>query len=468
LTARVLVVDDIAPNARLLEARLLQEYYDVKTVTDSRETVEVAHVWQPDVILLDVLMPTMSGYEVCNALREDAATAHIPIIMITGLEKPAERAKGLRSGADEFLTKPVDYDLLLARLRGILRLKRLMDEWRVRGAAATALGLRVAQPSDVQNGQARVLIADDLATRTATIEACLHGAGLGVSVASDEAAVLAQTTTGQFDLILISLSLLDSDPLRLVARCRARAETRETPLLLIAEPDERDLMIAALDLGANDCLVLPLDPDELLLRVNNQIQRKFYEDTLRDDVGSALRLAVIDPLTQLYNRRYLNSHLERLCEDTAVGGFGLFMIDLDHFKAINDHNGHAVGDKALQGVADILRQNLRPSDLIVRYGGEEFVVVIGGLSDEAAALVIAEKIRLTIAEMVVDRTIRVTASIGLTIADAAALHLSDAADSLLGRADLALYEAKRAGRNCVVAFGQMPGRIVSLQSGVSS
>ncbi|MCW8306603.1 PleD family two-component system response regulator [Acidiphilium sp. PA] len=468
MTARVLVVDDIAPNARLLEARLVQEYYDVKMVTDSREAVEVARVWQPDVILLDVLMPTMSGYEVCNALKDGVATAHIPVIMITGLERPAERAKGLRSGADEFLTRPVDYDLLLARLRGILRLKRLMDEWRLRGAAATALGLRVAQPSDVPHGLARVLIADDLAARTAAIGACLRDAGVLVSVASDEADLLAQTTEDRFDLILISLSLLDGDPLRLVARCRARAETRDTPLLLIAEQDERDLMIAALDLGANDCLVLPLDPDELLLRVNNQIKRKFYEDTLRDDVGSALRLAVIDPLTQLYNRRYLESHLQRLCEESSIGGFGLFMIDLDHFKAINDHHGHAVGDKTLRGVADILRQNLRPSDLIVRYGGEEFVVVIAGLSDEAAASVIAEKIRVTIEGMIVERTIRVTASIGLTIGDAEAVRVGDAADSLLARADFALYEAKRAGRNRVVAFGEVSGRIISFESGARS
>jgi two-component system cell cycle response regulator len=452
----------------LLEARLLQEYYEVNIVTSSRDAVAVAVAWQPDVVLLDVLMPSMSGYEVCNALKETPATAHIPVIMITGLEKPAERAKGLRSGADEFLTKPVDYDLLLARLRGILRFKRLMDEWRVRGAAASALGLRVAQPGDLQNAVAHVLIVDDLTTRVAAIEDCLTGAGLLVSVARDEATMLAQTAAASFDLILIGLSLFETDPLRLVARCRARAETRETPLLLVAQADERDLMIGALDLGANDCIVLPLDPDELLLRVDSQVRRKFYEDTLRDDVGSALRLAVIDPLTQLYNRRYLTSHLERLCEDEAVGGFALFIIDLDHFKAINDQHGHAVGDQVLQAVADSLRENLRPSDLIVRYGGEEFVVVVGGLSDEAAAVVIAEKIRLTVAAMIVDRVVRLTASIGVTIADAAALEPRDAADGLLRRADIALYEAKRAGRNCVVVYGQAAGRVVTLQSGARS
>jgi two-component system cell cycle response regulator len=468
LTARVLVVDDIAPNARLLEARLLQEYYDVRILTNSHETVAMAQVWQPDVVLLDVLMPRMSGYEVCDALKQSAGTAHIPVIMITGLEKPNERAKGLRSGADEFLTKPVDYELLLARLRGILRLKRLMDEWRLRGATATALGLRVAQPSDVQNPLARVMIVDDLAGRTATIETYLACAGLHVSIARDETTMLALTAAAQFDLILISLSLLDTDPLRLVARCRAKAETRETPLLLIAEPDERDLMISALDLGASDCLVLPLDPDELLLRVRNQIRRKFYEDTLRDDVGSALRMAVIDPLTQLYNRRYLTSHLDQLCDDSTFGGFALLIIDLDHFKAINDQHGHAVGDKALQAVANILRQNLRPSDLIVRYGGEEFVVVIGGLSDETAAVVIAEKIRLTVEAMIIERAVRVTASIGLTIADAAALEQPDAAERLLHCADVALYEAKRAGRNCVVVSNQTPGHVVPLQSGARS
>ena len=151
-----------------------------------------------------------------------------------------------------------------------------------------------------------------------------------------------------FDLIVLSLSLIEEDPLKLASSLRAADATHEIPMLLIAEPEERDSILRGFDLGANDWLVLPLDENELRARARNQIRRKFYQDRLRTDLGTALEMALIDPLTGLYNQRYLMRHLRGLLESGQNRELAVLMIDVDHFKSVNDEFGHATGDQALR------------------------------------------------------------------------------------------------------------------------
>src|SRR5271154_2445801 len=128
MTARILVVDDVPANTRLLEAKLSAEYYQVATAQDGFEALRLANHWQPDLILLDVMMPELDGFETCRRLKDDSKTLHIPVVMVTALGEPEERLRGLEAGADDFLTKPVEYLTLMARIRSLVRLKRLLDE----------------------------------------------------------------------------------------------------------------------------------------------------------------------------------------------------------------------------------------------------------------------------------------------------------------------------------------------------
>jgi two-component system cell cycle response regulator len=446
LTARLLVVDDVPANGRLLEARLNAEYYDVRTVSNARDAQDVAEDWQPDAILLDVLMPDIDGYEVCRRLKSQSATAHIPVVMVTALKEQPDRQHGLRVGADEFLSKPIEHEILLARLRGIVRLKQLLDEWRARGEAAASLGLmpQIFDPAALETTS--VLIVDDLSIRALQLRDILAQKSIGTVLVQHDNAVLPAIQSGPVDLIILSLSLLSGDPLRLIARLRAAAATRNMPLLLIASPDQRETLISGLDLGASDCVMLPLDENEFFLRVNNHIRRKLYQERLRSEVGTALELAVTDPLTQLYNRRYVTSHLERLCADPSHEPFAVLMLDVDYFKAINDCYGHAAGDKVLCGVADTLRQHLREADMACRYGGEEFLVVAHGLFHDQQALDLADKLRGVIEQMRIAPELNVTVSIGV------ALSGTNAALPLIDHADRALYQAKRQGRNAVSLY----------------
>jgi two-component system cell cycle response regulator len=446
MTARILVVDDVAANTRLLEAKLGAEYYQVTTAHSGLEAIEIAQSWQPDLILLDVMMPGLDGYETCKRLKDDPKTQHIPVVMVTALSEPEERLQGLDAGADDFLTKPVDYETLLARVKSLVRLKRLLDEWRVRGETARALGLGGEGFGPPSVAGARALVIDDFEPSTQMMQDGLAREGILAARASTEIEAVQLATAMSFDLIVLSLALTTEDPLRLAARLRAAERTQNIPLLLVADPDQKSRMLRGFDIGANDWLLRPVDENELRARARNQIRRKIYQDRLRADLGHALEMALTDPLTGFYNQRYLMRHLRGLIEAGQPQGLAVMMIDVDHFKAVNDRWGHPIGDQALRAIADALRRRIRVFDSIARYGGEEFAVVMPGSSVEDAQAA-AERLRAAIADMQFypepGLRHRLTVSIGVSCTNTPDIT----AQRLLQSADQALYQAKREGRN---------------------
>jgi two-component system cell cycle response regulator len=457
MTARILIVDDVASNTRLLEAKLTAEYYQTATGHNGPECLRLARSWQPDLILLDVMMPEMDGYECCRRLKDDPQTLHIPVVMVTALGEPSERLQGIEAGADDFLTKPVEYDTLLGRVRGLVRLKRLLDEWRARGETARALGLSGDVSIIPSVSGARALVVDDWDAGIEQMQEALSREGILAGRARDEAEALALTSAIPFDLIVLSLSMRTNDPLRLASRFRADDATRDIPLLLVAESEQRARLLRGFDLGANDWVLRPVEDNELRARARNQIRRKFYQDRLRADLGHALEMALTDPLTGLYNQRYLLRHLRGLLAGDGAPEIALVVIDVDRFKSINDSYGHAAGDRTLKAVADTLRAHTRMFDSVGRHGGDEFVVVMPGTSAVDAASA-AERLRSAVAELVVDPECgppQVTISIGLSCTAGKEMT----AEALLVEADAALYAAKRAGRNRVEtapSAGQAP------------
>ena len=448
MTARILIVDDVPANTRLLQAKLVDEYYQVAAAQDGFEALRLALSWQPDLILLDVMMPGMDGYQTCRRLKSENATAHIPVVMVTALGDPSERLHGLEVGADDFLTKPVEYDTLLARLRGLLRLKRLLDEWRVRSETAAALGLSSSARVEFSVVGARALVIDDWDLGALILQDALAREGIIPTRARSEAEALELSDTISFDLIVLSLSIAGDDPLRLASRLLAERATQGIPLLLVAEQEQNRRLLRGFDLGANDWVLRPVDENELRVRARNQIRRKFYQDRLRADLGHALELALTDPLTGLYNQRYLLRHLGGLIAAGQPAGLAALMIDIDHFKSVNDRWGHSAGDQALRQVAETLRNRTRVFDSLARYGGEEFVVVMSGASTSDAVRA-AERLRTSIQAIAFlpdgINPHPLTVSIGLSRSTRP--NLTSAA--LLEAADRALYRAKDKGRNRV-------------------
>jgi len=448
VTARVLVVDDIPVNRQLLEAKLLAEYYEVAQAGSGHEALDAARTWQPDVVLLDVMMPGMDGYEVCARLKADSTTAHLPVVMVTALVDAAERVRGLDAGADDFLSKPVHDATLFARLRALLRIKQVQDAWRLRAETARALGFEPPQEPDMGCAGARAVVLGNDLVEARWIASVLAAEGITTRCEIPGEGAAAAVADGGYDLAVLCLAASGIDTLRLASRLRAAGITRDLPVLLAADPQQRDLVLRGFDLGANDHVLRPIDPHELRARARNQIRRKRYQARLRDDLDRSLELAVTDPLTGLRNRRYLRRHLDTLLR---ANGAAVLLVDLDHFKLINDRHGHAAGDAALRHVADCLSADLRAADVVARYGGEEFVVVLANAPSSYAAGV-AERLRRTLAETMLpclgDTQAAITASFGVAVVEA-----GTPANVALEAADAALYRAKTAGRDRIEIAG---------------
>ena len=451
MSARILVVDDIEANVRMLEAKLSAEYYEVLTAYDGPTALAMAAAEQPDIVLLDVMMPGMDGFQVCRRLKDDPETRHVPVVLVTALDGRADRIAGLEAGADEFLTKPIDDVMLFARVRSLTRLKTVIDELRVREASGRRIGVIAGAGSRLGGTGGRVLIVDDHERQAQRVAAELSIEHRPVIESEPEKALL--TARGPVDLVIVNVTARSFDGLRFSAQLRSDEATRHLPILAIVDFDERPRLMKALDIGVNDLLSKPIDPQELSARARTQIRRKRYTDYLRDNLDHSLELAVTDQLTGLHNRRYMTGQLEALVKRAAHGGepVSALLIDIDHFKKINDGYGHDVGDEVLREFAVRLASNVRAVDLPCRYGGEEFVVVMPGTRIEDAER-IAERIRLHVAGSpfrVAHGTELLTATISIGVA--ATLGPDDTPDTLLKRADEGLYEAKSSGRNKVIS-----------------
>lgn len=457
MTARVLVVDDLEPNVKLLEAKLRAEYFDVVTAFSGQEAIEKAKSEQPDIILLDVMMPGMDGFEACRIIKRTPETHHIPVVMVTALEQQADRVAGLEAGADDFLTKPVEDVALFARVRSLSRLKVMTDELRLRHA--TGKGLGVVEDIDLDSmlegeEKPRVLIIDDQPDQAERLSGYLSDKFL-TTVEPDPEIALARVRSADFDLVIVNMSIEKTDPLRLCSSIKSFEETRLTPLLAIVRQGDTRKLVRALDIGVNDYLTRPVDKNEMIARVSTQIKRKRHIDHLRSSFQASLEMAVTDQLTGLYNRRYLASHLTAMFNRAFWTGrpLSVMILDIDHFKQINDTYGHDAGDKVIQAFADRVRASVRGMDLACRYGGEEFLVAMPDTEKREARLV-AERLREEIAsqKIVINGgrdELNVTCSIGISSTEDG--KKEDTAQKLIKRADQALYEAKTHGRNRVVS-----------------
>lgn len=444
---RVLVIDDQPANVKIIAKRLSVSGYEVLTATNGMDGIRLARESAPDVILLDIMMPEMDGYEVIKRLKQEPETSGVSIVLLTSLDGTEDKVRGLDAGADDFLTKPVNQIELVARIRSLTKLKRLHEEIRKAGDLTPPL------PEDDGKGKTEdkksIFIVEDDEMMLAQFKRILDNTGeyrtLTAKNASDALDILNKTIP---DLILLDIMLPDMNGIELLKKIKEYHPSANIPIIIISAIADIETKVKGIESGADDYLVKPVDRFEMLARIRANLRKSEAQRRLKSNLEIAAQQAITDPLTGLYNRQYLKNALERELSHARryKRPFSMLILDIDHFKDVNDTFGHLAGDGVLREIAGILKDNVRASDVAARYGGEEFVVVLTD-TDIRGAVTAAEHLRETVAQhgfAGVDGR-QITISIGCT-----EFQSDDAdMDAVIKKADNALYRAKAEGRNRV-------------------
>jgi two-component system cell cycle response regulator len=444
----ILIVDDDPLNLKLLVNKLSREEYRILTASDGKEAVEQAQKELPDLILLDIMMPVMDGYQATETLKNNPETKDIPIILITALDGTEEKLRGLEAGSDEFLNKPVNTAELLARVKSLLRMKMYKDQLKSRAQLSDSVVYQA--PLQQEINLPTILLVEDEELHVRLIQTYLSADAYRIEVVKTGEDCLSRVLNDKVDLVLLDILLPGMNGFEVVRRLREIEESKNLQVVALTNLPDMESKIKGIELGADDYLVKPINRHELRVRIRSLIKKKAYLDTLQTEYDSAVHSAITDRLTGLYNRAYFEHFIQMEIKraERHYGMLGLIMMDIDDFKYYNDHFGHLAGDEILRSLGKLIRQNTREIDLAARYGGEEFIIVLPSTPPEGA-VVVAERIRRIVSEHCFlpqnDCEKRLTVSAGVAAYPAEGRNVEE----LIFAADSLLYRAKAEGKNRV-------------------
>jgi two-component system cell cycle response regulator len=471
---KVLVADDSPLVLRMIEKMLQGAGFGVVTAKDGLEAVERAFSEDLGLVILDVMMPRMNGYQTCRLLKTEPATRHLPVIMLTSKDQAGDRYWGLETGADHYITKDADPSGILELVRKVAAAGAQKPRGPARKDSVDVL-TRVNELLDRKLFEATILselgrVARSLVNFDETFTSVMR---VLTRLVDFTVGAMAFVDDDELDVYLLvhrpaSAALIEETKARLleaVARERGSEPFAKVQVRLFTDsasggPEEAGLGgFAAYPVRTNDALAGVLafagkaaarisgDAETFLSTAAQQAKIVMENSRLYDKVKS---LSIRDSLTGLFNHRHT---MEQVASEFGrvgryEGGVSLLMVDIDHFKKVNDAQGHQAGDVVLRDVARILKDTLRVVDSVGRYGGEEFVCILPHTNYDEA-LQTAERVRAAIAEHAFrtgPRETRVTVSVGVATYPSTRV---DSPGGLLREADKALYRAKEGGRNRV-------------------
>jgi len=454
--AKILIVDDEPKNVKLLAAQLPVNEFIVLTAHGGAEALQKIDDQCPDLILLDIMMPDIDGYEVTRRIKTNPDTREIPVILVTALDGRDDKAKGLEVGAEEFITKPVNKAELQTRINSMLRLSQYREQLKLRVESEQNFtsSQRQSVTDKKQKDLPRILLVEDNEKDIKVIKYFLHDKPYELIVCRDGEEAVALVRKGKIDLILLDIMLPGMDGFDIFRILKESEETRHIQVVFITSLTDLESKIKGVQMGADDYLIKPIDKRELAARIKVLVQKKAYLDRLQSHYETALTSAIKDVLTGLYNHVYFKQFLELEVKRAIRQKYttALIMMDIDDFKLFNDTYGHLTGDRVLIEIARVIKENVRESDLPARYGGEEFAIVLP-YSDNTGAQVVAARIKQGIQSIIfpcdaTDTPPKITVSIGVAQSPSDA----DNHEQLIRRADEMLYKAKSEGKDRVFVW----------------
>ncbi len=459
----VLVIDPVSTNRIRLLALLEDAQYDVVSAPSVAE-VSALHC-EPDLIILGL---SDKPAKTIASLATLQIAVDTPLLCLDSDPSPLRRLLVLRAGARDVLPRAAPDTLIRARLRGLIREGEAERECERRRVTAASFGFAEATREFAADARIVCVGATDAVPGVAHLLASTLEHRLDTLRIEEVLREEADQSVPDAYIIVSGQNYRVLDGL--LPELRDRSQSGHAPLLVLYPADRPDIATRALALGASDIAADNASGEELSIRVEEILKRKRERDALRRSDEQSYRLAATDPLTGLYNRRYAEAYLGDLMMRASENqsGFTLMIVDLDHFKAVNDQFGHTTGDRVLCEIAHRLRDNLRACDLVSRHGGEEFLVILPD-TDPAEAAITAERLRSAISSAPIGaehgEKITVTASIGVATGsvsmqepvarvrngtfDLAEPRTPLALSQVFDAADAALYAAKDSGRNRV-------------------
>jgi len=450
---KILIVDDDPTSIKLLESMLASDKYEILKACNGKDGLEHAFAHLPDLILLDVMMPDIDGFEVTRTIKRDPRTKDTPIILVTALDDPEKKAIGLEAGAEELLNKPVHSTELHARVNSMLRLKQYRDQLSIR----TMTGLSYSNIPKLREEVYRskeeiplILLVEDNEVDARLVKNALKEQPFKLKVVKRGSDVFNLVRQENVDLVLLDIILPDINGFEV---CRRLKEDHEDiQIVIVTCLDDLESKIKGVELGADDFLVKPIVNRELNARIRVLLEKKGHLDSLRSHYEAALDSAILDWLTGLYNHGYFQQFLDYELKRAVHQGFpvGLIMIDVDDvddFNLYNDRLGHSAGDAILRELGQVIRNIIREVDLAARYGGEEFAVVLPYTNREGARRV-AERIHKAISshDFFHDESLELrnpTVSMGISVFP----EEGSTKKELIQSVGKLLYTAKQNGKN---------------------
>ena len=426
----ILIVDDQVQNLELLEVYLASQGYDVVRATSGAEALEKLYAKAIDLILLDVMMPEINGFEVIRKVRLNAAFAQIPIILVTALRETKDRVRGIEAGCDDFISKPIDRQELLARVRSLLKIKAyhdLMSDYRIEleEAKTTADAAREYIESIIDTVREPLIVLDhDLRIMK------VNGSFYNVFKSTDRETIgqrIFDLGNGQWNIPKLRELLENILP---GEKAFDNFEVEHDFAII----GKRIMLLNARKINGSAGMA-----GVILLAIEDITERRCSEERIE-------LMATHDSLTGLPNRTLYADRLRAalIHAQREQGKAGIAMLDLDYFKDVNDTHGHDVGDILLKMAAQRLSSTLRKGDSVARFGGDEFVLIFSDLAEKEDAALIAQKLTdsLRAPFRIGAYELAMTASIGI------ALYPDDGmvGGVLLKNADIAMHKAKQAGR----------------------
>jgi two-component system cell cycle response regulator len=446
--SKILIIDDEPLNVKLLTAMIPPDQYDTASAYSGEEALKILTDFSPDLILLDIMMPGLNGYELTKILKSDTDRQNIPIVLVTAFGGSEYELKGLEAGADEFLNKPVNKTELLTRVKSLIQLRQYREQLKSRTCSmnSATYGNDENNCSEDQGlNLPCILIVEDNRVDAKLLQRYLHGEPYQIKLAADGEEAISRAQQERIDVILLDLLLPGKNGFEVCSTLKEMEQTQNIQIVAITGLDDLHSKLKGIELGVDDYLNKPVNMHVLRTRIKSLVKKKALLDRLCNRYEMAVHSAITDKLTGLYNRRYfdyfIDLELKRSLRENS--SLALLMIDVDNFKQINDTLGHLRGDEILGKLGIIIKENIRETDLAARYGGEEFSIVMSNTGLEEASQ-LAERIRKSVEINRFDvESLSITVSIGI------ALHPKDAdcLQELLNRADSALYTAKRQGKN---------------------